>query len=119
MKLITLIVGLVLGFGIGVYWGHHNQEAAGNLAAKEEEWVLKGKMEATQAIKEKLDRVLAKESPAPAAAPGAGFVGGSAVGGSPAAGAGSSQADALKQLRDEQDQQLRTLQGRLATMPKK
>src|SRR3954463_12919098 len=111
MKLITLIVGLVLGFGIGVYWGHHNQEAAGNLAAKEEEWVLKGKMEATQAIKEKLDRVLAKESPPPAA-PGAGFVGGSAVGGG-STGSPSSQADALKQLRDEQDQQLKTLQGRL------
>src|SRR3954454_4150032 len=113
MKMIILIVGLVLGFGIGVYWGHHNQEAAGNLAAKEEEWVLKGKMEATQAIKEKLDRVLAKESSPPA--PGAGFVGGSAVGGS---GSGSTQADALKQLRDEQDQQLKSIQGRLATMPK-
>ena len=114
MKLITLIVGLVLGFGVGVYWGHHNQEAAGNLAAKEEEWVLKGKMEATQAIKEKLDRVLAKESSPPA--PGAGFVGGSAVGGS--GSSGSNQADALKQLRDEQDQQLKSIQGRLATMPK-
>ena len=114
MKLITLIVGLVLGFGAGVYWGHNNQEAAGNLAAKEEEWVLKGKMQATQAIKEKLDQVLAKQSPAPAAS-GAGFVGGSAVGGSSAA----VPADALKQLRDEQDQQLKSIQGQLATMPKK
>jgi len=114
MKMIILMVGLVLGFGIGVYWGHHNQEAAGNLAAKEEEWVLKGKMEATQAIKEKLDRVLAKESTP--AAPGAGFVGGSAVGGG---GSGSNQTNDLKQLRDEQDQQLKSIQGRLATMPKK
>src|SRR6476660_2357994 len=103
MKLITLIVGLVLGFGVGVYWGHHNQEAAGNLAAKEEEWVLKGKMEATQAIKARLDQVLSSSSSSSAhPTPGTGFVGGSAVGGS------GNTADALKQLRDEQDQQLKS-----------
>lgn len=117
MKLIILIVGLVLGFGVGVYWGHHNQEAAGNLAAKEEEWVLKGKMEATQAIKDQLDKVLAKQSPAPAT-PGAGFVGGSALGGNNNGG-GAIPADALKQLRDQQDQQLKSMQGQLANMPKK
>jgi hypothetical protein len=111
MKLIILIVGLVLGFGGGVYWGHHNQEAAGNLAAKEEEWVLKGKMEATAAIKARLDQVLSSSSSSHPT-PGTGFVGGSAV------GSGNST-DALKQLRDEQDQQLKSMQAQLANTPKK
>ena len=114
MKLIILIVGLVLGFGIGVYWGVHNPTQAANLSQQEEQWYLKGKMEATEAIKARLDQALSKSSTP--STPSSGFVGGNAVAGG---GSGANAADALRQLRDEQDQQLKSMQGQLANLPKK
>lgn len=111
MKLIVLIVGLALGFGLGVYWGVHHPTDAAGLAKKEEEWYLKGKVEATQAVKDKLDQVLSRQPAAPAT-PAAGF-----LGGSPAPGGNAT--DALRQLRDEQQQQLRGMQTQLNGMGKK
>ena len=104
-KLIVLVVGLVLGFGIGVYWGVHHPAQASDLAKKEEEWFLKGKMEATKAISEKLDKALAKEQPAPRL-PGSNFLGGSAP-------AGGDSMEAVRRIRDEQKQELQKIQTEL------
>jgi hypothetical protein len=104
-KMIFLLVGLVLGFGLGVYWGVHNPTQASDLAKKEQEWFLKGKMEATKAISERLDQALAKEQPA-ARAPGSNFLGGSA----PSRG---ESMEAVRQIRDEQKQELQKIQTEL------
>lgn len=110
MKTIMLLLGLAIGFGGGVYWGVHHQEQASDLAKKEEEWVLKGKMQATQAITQKLDQALKSQSSSAAGAPaGSGFLG--------AAPGGAN--DALRQLRDEQQQQLQSMQNQLQAVAKK
>jgi hypothetical protein len=100
MKLIILILGLGLGFGGGIWFGVHNPQWASDFAAKEEEWVNKGKMQATQAVKEKLDKILDKQPGTPAAGFGSSLLGG---------GSGGSTTDELKKLRDEQDQMLKQM----------
>ena len=74
MKLIVLIFGLRIGFGFGIYVGVHYPTDAAGIAAKQDEWYMKGKMEATQAIKDKLDKVLSQQTKP--AAPGLSFAGG-------------------------------------------
>jgi hypothetical protein len=103
MKLIMLILGAALGFGGGVWYGVHHPKEAADLAAKQEEWINQGKMQATQAVKERLDKILDKQKTAPAA--GLSFTGGSSLLGS----SGGTAADELKQLRDEQDKNLKEM----------
>jgi hypothetical protein len=66
IKLSILILGLVVGFGGGVYWASHNPEQATQLSAEEERRFLEAQMKITQQIQAKLDRLQGKTA-APAA----------------------------------------------------
>ena len=73
MRMITLVVGGVLGFAGGIYLGVHHPELASSLDAQREKWVLEGKKEATEAVSKKLDDLLnnppaAQGGPTPARA---------------------------------------------------
>ena len=69
IKLIVLILGLAIGFGAGVWWGHKNPEAAAKLSAEEERRVLEAKIALTEKFRAKLEQLQSKSS-----APGSGFV---------------------------------------------
>ena len=69
LKLIVLILGLAIGFGGGVYWGHKNPEAAAKLSAEEEKRVLEAKIALTEKFRAKLEQLTTKS-----ATPGTGFV---------------------------------------------
>src|SRR5687768_432959 len=71
LKLLFLLVGLVIGFGGGVWWGQKNPEAAAKLSAEEERRVLEAKIALTEKFRQKLDQLTSKS----AATPGTGFVG--------------------------------------------
>ncbi|MEO6437306.1 MAG: hypothetical protein ABIP55_16305 [Tepidisphaeraceae bacterium] len=62
IKLILLLVALGVGFGGGVYWAHHNPDAAAKLAAEEEKRFLEAQLALTQKIKAKLDSLDSKTS---------------------------------------------------------
>jgi hypothetical protein len=113
MKILILLVGLILGFGGGVYWGVKHPTHAADLARKEEEWFLKGKAEATRIITQKLDQALAQTPAKTDATPRTGFVAdsGSANNTAPAA-------DALRKIRDEQKQQLMAIEHQLEQVKK-
>ena len=113
MKILILLVGLVLGFGGGVYWGVKHPTHAADLAKKEEEWFLKGKMEATRLITQKLDHVLAQTPAKTDTTARAGFV---ADSGSPSSNPAA--ADALRKIRDEQKQQLMAIEHQLELVKK-
>jgi hypothetical protein len=104
LKLIVLILGLVIGFGGGVYWGHQNPDAAGKLSAAEEKQFLQAQLAITQKIQAKLDSLGAKTS---SSSPGSGFL-------------GSSQAPAVtsdvNDLKSETQKQQDALQKRLAEL---
>ena len=101
----------VIGFGGGVYWGVKHPAAAGDLARKEEEWFLKGKMEATKAITQKLDQVLARTPDKTDGTARSGFL--------PDSGSnGTAAAEALRKLRDEEKQQLMAIEHRLEQVKK-
>ncbi|HYO08748.1 MAG TPA: hypothetical protein VER17_07220 [Tepidisphaeraceae bacterium] len=72
-KMIFLLFGLAVGFGGGVYWAHHNPEAAAKLSAEEEKKFLEAQLAITQKIQSKLEQIQGKVS-APKGA--SGFVGG-------------------------------------------
>jgi hypothetical protein len=112
MKTLILLIGLILGFGIGVYWGVKNPGQAYDLAKKEEEWFLKGKAEATRVITQKLDQVLAQTPAKTDGTPRSGFVAESTANSSAAA------ADALRKIRDEQKQQLMAIEHQLEQVKK-
>ena len=101
MKVIALLLGLAIGFGAGVWWGVRNPAKAESLAAEEERRVLEAKIAITQAVKEKLDRIIASQK-ATSAPAGRGFV------------AGASRAAPLDpellSLRDQQQRELEDLQ---------
>jgi hypothetical protein len=103
LKLIVLILGLVIGFGGGVYWGHQNPDAAGKLSAAEEKQFLQAQLAITQKIQAKLNSLGAKTS----STPGSGFL-------------GSSQAPAVtsdvNDLKSETQKQQDALQKRLAEL---
>ena len=114
MKILILLVGLILGFGGGVYWGVKHPTHAADLAQKEEEWFLKGKMEATRLITQKLDQALAQAPAKTDTTPRTGFVAesGSTSGNNPAA------TEALRKIRDEQRQQLMAIEHQLEQVKK-
>ena len=105
MKFIALILGLIVGFAGGIWIGVRNPELASSLDKKREQWILEGKKQATEAITKKMDDILNKSS-ASTSTPGAGFLG--------SGGSSASTTDALRQLRDEQQQQLRSLQDEIS-----
>ena len=110
MKLLFLILGLAIGFGGGVWWGVKNPTKAADLATLEEQWVLKGKIEATEAIKSKLDRVIADGKAEASKRVGVGFVSGKATAG-PDPG--------VVAARDDTDRELDDLKKQLAQAEKK
>ena len=112
MKLIVLLVGLAAGFGIGVYWGVHHPTEAATLSAQEEAKFIELQLQASQAIKAKLDQIANKQSSAPAA--GKSFVGSGFLGKSAASGPDPDVVAA----RDQQDAQIQQLQQKLAQLKK-
>src|SRR5688572_23554307 len=64
IKLIVLALGLVVGFGAGVYWGVHHPVEAQKLAAEEERRVLEAKKQVAEAFKKRLDGIISS-SPKP------------------------------------------------------
>ena len=110
-KALIFLVALVLGFGGGVYWGYKHPAAAGDLARKEEEWFLKGKMEATKAITQKLDQALARTPTKTDGSARSGFVADSGA-------SATAAAEALRKLRDEEKQQLMAIEHRLEQVKK-
>ena len=67
LKLVILVLGLVIGFGGGVYWASHNPEQANQISAEEERRFLEAQMQITQKIQQKLDQLSAKTADAPPA----------------------------------------------------
>ena len=120
MRMITLIVGGVLGFAGGIYLGVHHPELASSLDAQREKWVLEGKKEATEAISKKLDDLLNKPQTAQGGpTPGPSLAGGSVLDGGGAPSGGDATTDALRKMRDEQKKQVQDMQAKIDSMGKK
>ena len=96
VKLVLLIVGLAIGFGGGVYWAHHNPDAAAKLSAEEEKRFLEAQLAITEKIKTKLDELSAAAS---AKVPGgsSGFLSSSQSGAAVAQDVKDLKADAQRQ----------------------
>jgi hypothetical protein len=107
-KLIALVLGLVVGFGTGVYWGHKNPDAAGKFSAEEERRFLEAQVQITQKIQEKLDQLSTKTSKS--SAPGSGFVGSGQSG-------AAAQAD-VKDLKADTEKQEAELRKHIDTLKK-
>ena len=61
-KMLFLLVGLAGGFGGGVYWAHHNPDAAAKLSEAEEKKFLEYQLQINQKIQAKLDSLQSKVS---------------------------------------------------------
>src|SRR5689334_2552365 len=70
-KLIFMMIGLAPGFAVGVWWAHHNPDAAAQLSAAEEKKFLEEQLAVTQKIQAKLDQLSNKTTAKPA---GSGFL---------------------------------------------
>ena len=106
-KMIFLLLGLAVGFGGGVYWAHHNPDAAAKLSAEEEKKFLEAQLALNQKIQAKLEQLQGKASgKAPV---GSGFVSGSEAGG------GATAAD-VNDVKSEAQKQQDELQKRLAQL---
>lgn len=110
MKLIVLVIGVALGFGVGVYWGVHHPTEAANLSDQEERKFIQFKIETTQAIKQKLDQIANKQTAQPGKGFGAGFVSGNSAATGP-------DPDVVA-LRNDQDRELQNLQQQLQKLNK-
>ena len=96
LKLITLVLGLVIGFGVGVWWGQKNPQQAAQLSAEEERRFVQAQLAMNQKIKDKLSQLQNKTS---SSTPGSGFIGSSQA---PAADVSDAKAEADKQEADLQ-----------------
>jgi hypothetical protein len=103
LKLIILILGLAIGFGGGVYWGHKNPEAAAKLSAEEERRFLEAQLAITQKIQAKLDQLSSKTSGSKT--PGTGFL--------PAGQSGAATAAEVDAVKSESEQQEAELKKRI------
>src|SRR5687768_6985905 len=54
IRLVLLLIALVVGFGGGVYWAHHNPDAAAKLAAEERRRLIQVQLELNRRLKEKV-----------------------------------------------------------------
>ena len=104
IKLVLILVALGVGFGGGVYFAHHNPEAAGKLSAEEEKKFLEAQLAITQKIKAKLDQLSSNSSSSAAKTPGgtSGF-----ISGKQAAAASPQDVKELQQETDAQEAMLR------------
>ena len=100
IKVIVLLLGMAIGFGVGVYWGVKNPEQAQKLAAEEERQFLEKQKQLIEKMKAKLDQLASSRAGATAT----GAVGRSGfVGGAP----GAAKVDPeVEQLKKESDQQI-------------
>lgn len=101
MKLVVLALGLVIGFGAGVWWGVKNPEQAQSLA-QEEQRFLEEQLRIARETKERLDQIAASQrnrTSGSSLLPGGG-------------GAGSPDPQIVK-LRDDQEEQIEKLEDRL------
>jgi hypothetical protein len=94
-KMIFLILGLAIGFGGGVYWAHHNPDAAAKLSAEEEKKFLEAQLAITEKIQSKLDQLSNKTNGGKTS--GAGFLSASQAGGATASDVNELKSDAQKQ----------------------
>ena len=101
-KLIALVLGLVIGFGGGVWWGQKNPQAAATISAQEEKQFLQAQLAMNQKIKAKLDQL----SQSSAKTPGSGFLGSGS----------SSNAAAVNDVKADADKQQADLEARLARL---
>jgi hypothetical protein len=106
LKMIFLLVGLAGGFGGGVYWAHHNPDAAAKVSAEEERRIAQAKLDVTRKFREKLDQLASKTSAKPAGG-SSGFLG------SGQAPSGVSAAD-VSSVRDEAKREEEQLQKEAA-----
>ena len=101
MKLIVLLIGVVVGFGGGVYWGVHHPTQAATLSAQEEQQFLAAQIKLSETVKSQLDNIASK-STAPGKTFGSGFASG-----------GSSADSAIAKLSDDQNQHIQQMKQRL------
>ncbi len=100
-KLITLVLGLAIGFGGGVYWGTKNPDAAAKLAKEEERQVVEKALALNQQMKAKLDQI----SAAKGKTPGSGFLG--------SGQGGSVDVSDVKAAADKQEAELQSTLSKL------
>lgn len=110
LKLIAFFVGVAVGLSGGIYWSVHNPTQANTVAAAEERKFIEVQLQASQAIKQKLDQMASKQQQSSGGGPGSGFLSSHAA---PAVSPGE-----INSVRDQQDQQIRQLQARLNQLPK-
>jgi hypothetical protein len=111
MKMLSLLLGLALGFGGGVWWGVHHPSEASSLSAEEERQFIQLQIKTTQAVKDKLNQIAARQQNSTGGKSfGSGFLSG---------GGHSTGADPdLVSLANDQDRQLQDLQQHLAKLNK-
>ena len=112
MKMLFLLVGLALGFGGGVYWGVHHPTEASSLSAEEERQFIQLQIKTTQAVKDKLNQIAAKQQNSTGG--GKSFGSGFLAGGAHPAGPDPD----IVSLANDQDRQLQDLQAHLAKLNK-
>jgi hypothetical protein len=114
LKLIAFFVGVAVGLSGGIYWSVHHPSQANTVAAAEERKFIELQLQASQAIKQKLDQMASKQQQSSGGGggggPGSGFLSSHAA---PAVSPGE-----INSVRDQQDQQIRQLQARLNQLPK-
>jgi hypothetical protein len=99
-KLITLVVGLAIGFGGGVWFGQKNPDMAAKFSKEEQRQVIEKALALNAQIKAKLEQMQGKSS-----TPGSGFVSSGSAGG----------AD-VKEVKAEADKQEAELQAQLTKL---
>ena len=104
-KMIFLLVGLAVGFGGGVYWGHKNPEAAAKISAAEEKRFLEAQLAINKKIQAKLDELQSKTSSG-AKTSGSGFLSSSQSGAS----------QDVKEVKAEAAKQEQELQKKLSEL---
>jgi len=103
IKMVVLLFGLGIGFGVGVYWGVNHPVEAKRFADEEERRVLEKQKELLAKLKSKLDQLTSSHSATASTAKpvGSGFVAGGA--------AGAAKDPEVDNLKVESDQQLKEL----------
>ena len=108
IKMIVLVLGLIVGFGIGVYWGVHHPVEARKLADEEERRFVEAQKQLLERLRRKLDELTQRASTA-ATAPTRGIAGtgrsGFVAAPQPAGGAVRPDPE-VEELKRESDKQL-------------